>query len=762
MQFDPNAPTSTNLRLPKDPHRPRRFRSLRWRLLTPVAAVLLVVLMSGAYGLAYMLVGEDEGGGSQDDLIAGGHSVAENAVEVGRQQRTEVDRIAFTQGVKEAILVNDGAALQPIVEPLAALSGYDLVVIGDTNGNEVMGLQRVVLSGVVDYAVAEGTQLTGIAAVSSVLQGADSASVLVAVERRPMLVTAGPVLDNGAVVGVVLVGQDITRVLDDLRGGSVAEAELALFSGAGDFVASTRTGLNSISLESAVYTAALNNPQETQFERVEAGDTTYEAAYFPFIIGQTPLGVVALYHPPGSLGGGFTREWVSLFAALVVAVVGITFYSALRRPLRRLDSVRATVDQLAGGQEVRTGMKPHDEIGELAVAVDRYSAAVGAQVRQQRRELAHMNAILESLPDGIVVQDMEGRVMTMNAAARSLLGAYGDTPGAIDLRKWSARVQERVGTALAPGLYMLGDSTQIQVENRVLQVEAAAVQSVADKRIGTVITLRDISDVMRQEAKRDALVDALANDVHVSLSARAQAAALEAGTRPNAAFGETLANFAREIAQDARAMQRMIADYRELALLQPDELRQNAHPVDVVDLLMTLAEEWSPTAIAAGVSLDVGLPEYESVHILGDEKRLLWAFGNFVENAIKYSGGAGSVRVTVQPQIEKSRLKLAVEDQGVGISADDLPHVFTRFYRGKPATASGETLNVPGTGQGLYFAHKIIEAHGGSTGLTSAPGQGTQVSAWLPMTANVMLELPSVASQASIWDMPTRTDVKLR
>jgi hypothetical protein len=77
----------------------------------------------------------------------------------------------------------------------------------------------------------------------------------------------------------------------------------------------------------------------------------------------------------------------------------------------------------------------------------------------------------------------------------------------------------------------------------------------------------------------------------------------------------------------------------------------------------------------------------------------------------------------------------------VGIAPDDLPHVFTRFYRGKPITRTGQVLQTPGTGQGLFIARRVIEAHGGTVKLASAVGQGTQVVFTLPLTASVTLSL---------------------
>jgi signal transduction histidine kinase len=763
MPVDEDALTSPYIRLPK-PERPRRFVSLRWKVLLPIIAALMAALMCGVYGVSFALVNGEEQD-SYGDVELAARSAAENALDLGRAQRTEVDRIAFTKGVSDAIFIKNGAGLQTLVEPLAALANLDLVLIGDIQGAEVIGLQRVIVSNTVDYEVVSGTDLQGIQPVQQVLNGAESSSAILSVERRPMLITAGPVLQNGQLIGVVVVGTDASRALNQIKGGGAAE--LTLFGGASNFLGTTFDGGDAFTIQPETYQATLSNNGQVTFETLDIGGVSYQTAYLPFVVGQTPLGVLAVYQPEGAVASGqFGRQVISLFAALIVAVVCITGYWVGGRMVSRVERVTAAVDRMTAGEIPATGLKPHDELGELGAAVDRYAAAAQVQVRhlqadlrQQRRQLSHMNAVLDSLKDGVVVQDMEGRVMTMNSAARNLLGAYGDTEAAAQLRAWSATLRQMATEELAPGITPFWETAQLKVNDRILEVRAAAVESITDKRVGTVITLRDVTADMAQQAQRDALIDELANNVHASITRRTQAAALTAGTRPQ---NDALSDFAREISQDARAMQRLITDYRDLTLLQPDELRQRQHPVNVVDLLISLVEDWRPTAQASNVDLQLHLPDEDDLYVLGDEKRLLWAFGNVLDNAIKYSGGRGQVTLTAVIQMEHSRIKFVVQDQGVGISETDLPHVFTRFYRGNPLGADGVPLLVPGTGQGLYLAQRIIEAHGGNIGLVSAAGQGTQVSLLLPLTAEVGMVVPPAKlaeSTRSIWDEPTNREI---
>jgi PAS domain S-box-containing protein len=480
------------------------------------------------------------------------------------------------------------------------------------------------------------------------------------------------------------------------------------------------------------------------------------------------LGVVGVYQQDSSpFAAQMGRQLFSVLLAIMVGAVCISLYWAVGRQLTRVEGLRQTVDLMTAGAELRTNSQPYDEIGELGAAVDRFAAAARMQVkqlqtevRQNRRQVAHLHAIFESLRDGMILQDAEGRVLSMNASARQLLGVGGEAAETLALREWSAQAHQKA-QELASGLYALQETAHIQINNRIVMVSVALVESIAEKHMGKVLILRDMTQEAQRGAQRNALVDQLAQNVHLSMTQRAQVLALEASTQPVTAHLNTLQDFAKEIAQDARAMQRMISDYHDLTLLQPNELRQRQHPIPVLDLLTVLAEEWVGTASAANLNLDLALPDGEDWYVLGDEKRLLMALGNLMENAIRYNEGGGRIHLSAQAYDEQSRLVFKIHDQGVGIHPDEMPQLFTRFFRGSPRRRDGQALEVMGQGQGLFFAQKIIQAHGGEIVLASQPQQGTQVSIWLPLSAGEALELPQAApATQSLWDMPTHAALK--
>jgi len=103
---------------------------------------------------------------------------------------------------------------------------------------------------------------------------------------------------------------------------------------------------------------------------------------------------------------------------------------------------------------------------------------------------------------------------------------------------------------------------------------------------------------------------------------------------------------------------------------------------------------------------------------------------NLLSNAVKFSHSGGTV--TVSGCADGDALVLAVQDQGIGIPAEELPQMFGRFHRGQAARERA----IPGTGLGLAVVRGIVERHGGVVSLESAPDEGTRVEVRLPLTGS--------------------------
>ena len=141
-------------------------------------------------------------------------------------------------------------------------------------------------------------------------------------------------------------------------------------------------------------------------------------------------------------------------------------------------------------------------------------------------------------------------------------------------------------------------------------------------------------------------------------------------------------------------------------------------------LVKDVAEQFAGRTDEAGVALTV--EPLEPWTVRGDDIRLSQVFYNVLENAIKYTPRGG--RVAVRGRAVDHRIEIEVEDTGLGIPPEHLPHVFKRFYR----VEQSRNAERGGSGLGLAIAQSAIEAHGGTISIKSTPGRGTVVSLELP------------------------------
>ena len=168
-----------------------------------------------------------------------------------------------------------------------------------------------------------------------------------------------------------------------------------------------------------------------------------------------------------------------------------------------------------------------------------------------------------------------------------------------------------------------------------------------------------------------------------------------------------------------------------LTLARADEGRADLHrePVDLREIIEEVGETGELLAEHAGVGIEIKMPP-EPVVVPVDRSRVRQLALNLIENAVKYTPRGG--QVVVELGASDGRVVFSVADTGIGIAPGDLPHVFDRFWRADSArTRTGER---PGTGLGLAICKWIAEAHGGTIDVQSRPGRGTTFTVGLPRT----------------------------
>jgi signal transduction histidine kinase len=195
--------------------------------------------------------------------------------------------------------------------------------------------------------------------------------------------------------------------------------------------------------------------------------------------------------------------------------------------------------------------------------------------------------------------------------------------------------------------------------------------------------------------------------------------------RPGFDRDRALAQFTR-LDEQVDRMTTLVGDVLDVAQLQGGRLALRRARVDLVALtrgVLAAFTEAPERTVAHALALDAD----EALWLDADPSRLEQVLTNLVSNALKYSPDGGEVRCTVRREGE--RAMLTVRDQGVGIAPEEQGQLFSPFARAAPERA------IRGLGLGLYITRELVERHGGTIALASAPGMGTTVTVRLPLAA---------------------------
>jgi signal transduction histidine kinase len=180
------------------------------------------------------------------------------------------------------------------------------------------------------------------------------------------------------------------------------------------------------------------------------------------------------------------------------------------------------------------------------------------------------------------------------------------------------------------------------------------------------------------------------------------------------------------IADEADRLTRMVEDLLLLARAESGKLPLDYELIELDTLLIEMLQQ---TQVLAGSKVDMKLSDIDQILVCGDRDRLKQVLLNLISNAIKYTQPGGEVITSLQ-RVDRYA-KVSISDNGPGIPAEDLPHIFERFYRTEKSRT--RTKDGKGFGLGLSIAYWIVRNHGGYIEVNSEIGIGTRFDVWLPL-----------------------------
>jgi signal transduction histidine kinase len=222
-----------------------------------------------------------------------------------------------------------------------------------------------------------------------------------------------------------------------------------------------------------------------------------------------------------------------------------------------------------------------------------------------------------------------------------------------------------------------------------------------------------------EKARRD-LIAAVSHDLRTPLAATR--ALIEALTDGIAADPQTEGRYLSSASRELAHLSRLVDDLFELARIDAGVLQLTLEEASLHDLISDTISSFQPQADQRGVRL-VGEVARDVDPVLANPSRLQRVLHNLVSNALRHTPADGTVALRATPEGEEVRVEVA--DTGEGITAEDLPRVFERSFRGEQSRTRPKKDGAPGAGLGLAIARGLIEAHGGTMDVESDFGRGS-------------------------------------
>ena len=360
-------------------------------------------------------------------------------------------------------------------------------------------------------------------------------------------------------------------------------------------------------------------------------------------------------------------------------------------------------------------------------------ASIAIENAQLYDRMAHeqqrLAAVLQSAADAILMFDKENRLSLVNPAGEKIF-ASNETKGGRPL------AENKGYNILLSVLNQVRDSNasfsgEIEwSDNRVFSVSATPVQEG-----GVVIVLHDVTRFKELERVKDEFIATASHDLRNPITSIKGFNMLIKQAGP---LSDAQQDFVGRIQHAADHMEELVDNMLDLAKMDLGA-EQKFEILDISTLLGKVVEEFRPQADAKGQMLVFGQTEPSS-NVRGDALKISQALRNLIGNAIKYTPRGGTVTISLEHKCD--RAYVSIKDTGYGIPANDLLHIFERFYR----VRNNGHADIEGNGLGLAIVKSIVERHGGDVTVESELGMGSCFTVSLPILQAEPLEITNQLS----------------
>ncbi|WP_141433376.1 ATP-binding protein [Bacillus sp. 03113] len=442
----------------------------------------------------------------------------------------------------------------------------------------------------------------------------------------------------------------------------------------------------------------------------------------PFHSKTGETGAVYVYQPFEEETTRSTTKFIFLAAGVAIVLTTIFAFFLLSRITSPLRKMREAAFAVARGKfDTKVPILTHDEIGELATAFNQMGRQLKFNMNALSQEKEKLSSILSGMADGVITFSRDGTILITNPPAERFLHYwyYEQDRTHQNTEAIPSQVMDLFQLALSTEDEQVGE---ISLQGRFWVVIVSPLYNNTYIR-GAVAVIRDMTEERKLDKLRNDFIANVSHELRTPISMLQGYS--EAIVDDIAGTDEEKKEMASIIYDESLRMGRLVNELLDLARMEAGHKHLNIEEVELHPYIQRIIRKFQGLVKEKEIMLHV---EYkcENDIFFFDPDRMEQVLTNLIDNAIRHISSGGSIQVTVT---EDGRgLSIEVSDTGEGISEEDLPFVFERFYKADKARTRGRS----GTGLGLAIAKNIIEAHKGNIDVQSKLGHGTTFTFFLP------------------------------
>ena len=414
--------------------------------------------------------------------------------------------------------------------------------------------------------------------------------------------------------------------------------------------------------------------------------------------------------------------WLLLCAIVALAVaLALIVWRKWIAPWREVEEL---VTQIGRGERPRTFLI---DGGTQAQRVGLRLEKVSENLQQLNKQIAKresgMQTIFSAMHDALLVVDSTRHVILANETFRKLFALPEISEGTPLLEIVRDATLDRViDDALDRGGPV---RTELALDGSQIELDAVVTRNNAGEITGALVLFHDITELKKIDQVRRDFVANVSHELRTPLSILR--GYIETLLDSPDTSREELSRILGVMGRHSRRLDSLAEDLLTLAQLESANPNLQLDDVDLSSLFGELVRDWEKKLARKHLNMMVDVPP-DFPMIRADRVRLQEALYNLLDNAVNYSGEHGQIRLMARRRDEQ--IVLSVSDNGIGISEEDLPRIFERFYRVDKAR---NAKNIRGTGLGLAIVKHIAQLHGGHVEAESETEKGTTIRVVLPV-----------------------------